>query len=75
MAEKRNSSPDLDDLNDNAGVELSSLNEQAQRCRRLAEAMYDREVSDMLGTMADGYERTAAQLAKKHRPADGNLSE
>jgi len=39
-----------------------ALNEQAGRCRRLADAMYNRETSTVLETMADGFERTAAGL-------------
>ena len=44
-----------------AGAEL---NEQAERCRRLADATFNREVSDMLGDMAEGYERTAEELTR-----------
>ena len=40
----------------------AALADQACRCRRLAWATYDREVSEVLGTMADGYDRTAADL-------------
>ncbi|HEX3421978.1 MAG TPA: hypothetical protein VHS33_01050 [Sphingomicrobium sp.] len=43
---------------------LEALNAQAERCRRLAGATYDREVSAMLGSMAEGYERTAEELSK-----------
>ena len=39
-----------------------ALHEQAERCRRLARAMYDRGTSAVLGSMADGYDRTAAGL-------------
>ena len=42
------------------------LNAQAERCRRLADATFNREVSEMLGTMADGYERSAGGLSKLH---------
>ena len=41
------------------------LAEQAGRCRRLADAMYDRATSTALGTMADGFERTAQELRQK----------
>jgi len=51
--------------NDNQDVELSTLAEQAERCRRLAGATYNREVSEILGNMADGYERTAAELSSR----------
>ncbi len=40
----------------------AALAEQASRCRRLAGATYDRQIWDVLGTMADEYERTAADL-------------
>lgn len=53
------------DLNDNAAGELNSLNAQAERCRRLAQATYNREVSEALGSMAEGFEKSAAQLGKK----------
>jgi hypothetical protein len=35
---------------------------QAERCRRLAGATYNREVSDILGNMADQYQRAAREL-------------
>ena len=38
---------------------------QAERCRRLADAMYNRETCKMLGDMADGFGRTAAELERK----------
>jgi len=38
------------------------LLEQAERCRRLAGALYSRESNIVLKTMADGFERTAAGL-------------
>ena len=38
------------------------LLEQADRCRRLAGALYSRESNIVLRTMADGFERTAAGL-------------
>ena len=39
-----------------------ALHEQAERCRRLADAMYDRQTSAVLGSMAEGFDRTAAVL-------------
>ena len=39
-----------------------SLKEQAARCRRLARSTNDRRTSDILKTMASGYEETAASL-------------
>ena len=44
-----------------------ALHEQAERCRRLAEATYDRVTSKVLGDMATGYEKTADDLAGKKR--------
>lgn len=40
----------------------SALIEQADRCRRLADATYDRQTSSALGAMAEGFERTAQDL-------------
>jgi PAS domain S-box-containing protein len=42
-----------------------ALHEQAERCRRLADATYDRETSKVLGDMAEGFDRTADDLAPK----------
>ena len=41
----------------------AALAEQADRCRRLAEATYDRETSSTLCAMAEGYERTVRDLS------------
>lgn len=41
------------------------LAEQASRCRRLADAMYDRKTSSTLSSMAEGFERTAKDLTSK----------
>jgi PAS domain S-box-containing protein len=41
------------------------LNDQAERCRRLAGATYNREMSGILGTMADEFQRSAEELDKK----------
>ena len=38
---------------------------QAERCRRLAAATYNREMAQSLRAMAEEYERTAQELAKK----------
>ena len=40
------------------------LHEQADRCRRLADATYDRQTSRVLGDMADGFDRTADDLCR-----------
>ena len=45
--------------------QAGSLADQAERCRRLAGATYNREVSDMLGSMAEGFERSAEELSKR----------
>lgn len=50
--------------NDNLD-ELAALTDQAERCRRLAGATYNREVSEMLGSMAEGFERSAEELSRK----------
>lgn len=43
--------------------ELSeALFEQAKRCRRLAQAVYDRNTTAVLSLMADGFDRTASEL-------------
>jgi PAS domain S-box-containing protein len=39
-----------------------ALHEQAKRCRRLAQAVYDRNTTAVLSLMADGFDRTAAGL-------------
>ena len=39
-----------------------ALSDEAARCRRMAEAMYDRAMRDMLTAMASGFERTASEL-------------
>ena len=38
---------------------------QAERCRRLAGATYNREVSDILGNMAEQYQRAAQELSRE----------
>jgi PAS domain S-box-containing protein len=42
-----------------------ALHDQAERCRRLAGATYDRATSKVLGDMAEGFERTAGDLTGK----------
>ena len=42
----------------------SALMEQAQRCRRLAEATYDRATSKALADMANGFDRAAGELSR-----------
>lgn len=45
--------------------QAAALTIEADRCRRLADATFNREVSDMLGNMAEDYERTACELLHK----------
>ena len=45
--------------------QCTALHDQAERCRRLAGATYDRRTSKMLGDMADGFDRTVGALAQK----------
>src|SRR4051794_14426644 len=49
-------------LIDVSAEQSAALADQASRCRRLAGATYDREICSVLGTMAEDYERTAAEL-------------
>jgi PAS domain S-box-containing protein len=49
-------------LVDISDEQSEALKEQAARCRRLARSMNDRQTSDILKTMASGYEETAASL-------------
>jgi PAS domain S-box-containing protein len=51
-------------LIDVSDEQVGALSDQAERCRRLADATYDRQVSDILGNMAEGYERTSQDLSK-----------
>jgi hypothetical protein len=53
--------------NDNFDTELTALKDQAARCRRLAGATYNREISEMLGSMAEGFERSAREISNKRR--------
>ena len=52
-------------LIDVTAEQSDKLHEQADRCRRLAGATYDRGTSKMLGDMADGFDRTANALTDK----------
>ena len=44
-----------------------ALHEQAERCRRLANALYSRESSKVLETMASRFEQSAEELIQKPR--------
>lgn len=50
-------------LIDVSDEQADALNAQAEKCRRLAGATYNREMSEILGNMAEGYERTAEALS------------
>lgn len=52
-------------LVDISNEQAGALNAQAEKCRRLADATYNREMAEILGSMAEGYERTADELSKK----------
>lgn len=41
-----------------------ALHRQAERCRRLADSIYDRATSKVLGDMAEGFDRTADDLVR-----------
>ncbi len=45
-------------------AQVRALNDQAKRCRRLAEASFNRELNAMLDTMAEGFEHKAGELSK-----------
>lgn len=49
-------------LIDVSAEQSDALSEQAERCRRLAEALYTRESSTVLETMAERFEKAAAEL-------------
>ena len=49
----------LVDVTDEQG---EALYEEAERCRRLARATYDRQTASILADMANGFERTAGEL-------------
>ncbi len=51
-------------LVDVTAEQADALADQARRCRRLADATYDRQTSSMLRSMADQFARTAAQLGR-----------
>jgi PAS domain S-box-containing protein len=48
--------------------QAAALHEQAERCRRLASALYSRESTTVLSRMADGFEKSAAELASTASP-------
>ena len=43
--------------------QCEALHEQADRCRRLAGALYSRESMIVLKQMAEGFDRTAQELS------------
>lgn len=52
-------------LLDVSDQQAEALADQANRCRRLAESFYNRDTVSVLSTMAEGFERTAEQIAGK----------
>ena len=52
-------------LVDVTAEQSETLHQQAERCRRLAGATYDGVTSNVLGAMADGFDKTADGLASK----------
>lgn len=52
-------------LLDVSSEQSKSLRAQAEHCRTLADSTFDSTTSRVLGDMADGFERTADQLARK----------
>jgi PAS domain S-box-containing protein len=52
-------------LLDVSSEQCSSLRAQAEHCRRLADSTFDVTTSRVLEDMAQGFERTAGQLARK----------
>jgi PAS domain S-box-containing protein len=52
-------------LIDVSDQQAQALADQAKRCRRLADAMYDRRATKILATMAEEFERTARDLGNK----------
>ena len=50
-------------LIDVTAEQSEALHEQAERCRRLADATYDRATSKILGDMASSFDKTADDLA------------
>jgi PAS domain S-box-containing protein len=55
-------------LIDVTAEQSAALADQATRCRRLADATYDREISAALSTMADGLERTVGEISGREPP-------
>ena len=47
--------------------QTATLHEQAERCRRLASALYSRESSTVLESMASRFEQTAIELSRASR--------
>ncbi len=52
-------------LIDVSDQQAEALADQASRCRRLADAMYDRQTTHVLTSLAEGFERTARELGNK----------
>lgn len=54
-------------LLDVSSEQAKALRSQAEHCRRLADATFDATTTRVLGDMADGFDRTADQIARKRR--------
>jgi hypothetical protein len=52
-------------LIDVSDEQVGTLNDQAARCRRLADLTFNREVSEILVAMAKDYDRTADELSSR----------
>ena len=50
-------------LVDVSDEQVGALSDQAERCRRLADSTFNREVSEILCAMAHDYDRTAGELS------------
>lgn len=68
MAARNPERPPADGINPVGEDHESALKAQAERCRRLAAATYNREMAQSLDAMAEDYERTADEVAKKRNP-------
>lgn len=60
----RNFTGAINMLVDVTDEQVEALNQQAERCRRLADSTYNREMSGILVNMAASYEQSAEDLAR-----------
>jgi PAS domain S-box-containing protein len=54
--------------------QTKALHDQAERCRRLADATYNRETIKVLGEMANGFERSADALVGTGRSSKARVT-